>query len=167
MMASKKIEKLIARIMVNGPWIGAIVIEGKEVADIVEFEDGVIVRWGSLQCGFVQIYLSLDAAKKVIESDGAAIRLALRPSAAFSRGAKDCAHDACENSPFASIGGLESRKSPKLPEYLNAEDHEDWLSGYESAALLAYGDDWRTCEFSWAPAVVLGGEEHEVDGGAS
>lgn len=79
-------------------------------------------------------------------------------SSDFMRGVMDASQDACENVPFASVGGLQQRAY-----YLSAPKYEgnpiknvdEYLAGYKDAAWAMYGADWRTCEFSWKPALTI------------
>lgn len=67
--------------------------------------------------------------------------------------------DQMENVPFASIGGLETRGKPieKYPSYAPGDEkgRTDWLRGYTDMCRQMYGSDWRTCEFSWKPAIKI------------
>lgn len=82
-------------------------------------------------------------------------------SKAYDRGRTDCAQDACENAPFACVGGLAMRAAPRVPAWVPEDDRDEWLRGYTSAACEAYGDDWATCSFGWARAIAIGAEEQE------
>lgn len=72
----------------------------------------------------------------------------------FMRGWTDALQDDCEGCPFASIGGLDAREDPRVPDW-NIEDRTAWLLGYTTAARHRYGADWRTCTFGWAPALTI------------
>lgn len=74
----------------------------------------------------------------------------------WRRGHLDCVQDSCENCPFASVGGLEQRHHPIAPNYIPGGLAAEYLAGYEAAALELYGADWRTCTFSWQPALTIG-----------
>jgi hypothetical protein len=76
----------------------------------------------------------------------------------FERGRMDCIMDSCENAPFASIGGLSARESLTAPKYIAPADAAEYLRGYEAQALAMYGDDWRTCSFSWRLAITIEGK---------
>lgn len=78
-------------------------------------------------------------------------------SETWKRGHLDCIQDGYENCPFASIGGLEARHAPVAPKYIPAEEAADYLAGYCQSALEQYGSDWRTCTFSWQPAITIEG----------
>lgn len=73
------------------------------------------------------------------------------------RGGDDAYQDACENVPFASIGGLGGRADPRAPAYVLPEDRAAYLEGYVERCREMFGADWRICAFGWAPAVILGG----------
>ena len=83
---------------------------------------------------------------------------------AFQRGQMECIQDRCENIPFAGLGGLENRMTPKAPDYIPAEDVDDFIAGYKAAALEMYGDDWQTCEFSWQHALTIEPPEPKICG---
>ena len=76
-------------------------------------------------------------------------------SDAFERGRADCIQDRCENIPFASIGGLDKRHSPEAPHYISEADRHMYLHGYIAAAQEMYGEDWRTCRFTWKHALTI------------
>jgi hypothetical protein len=82
------------------------------------------------------------------------------PEANFDRGRSDCFQDRCENIPFGSVGGLESREDLRAPKYINPGDAAQYLAGYIAMAKELYGDDWQTCEFSWKHAMTIN-QEHE------
>lgn len=73
----------------------------------------------------------------------------------YDRGASEAAQDACENCPFASIGGLDARTAPRSPAYISEADRAVWLSGYLDTCRAMYGDDWRTCSFGWRHALTI------------
>lgn len=77
----------------------------------------------------------------------------------WKRAYLDCVQDACENCPFASIGGLTQRTAMAVPKYIRPEDAEEYLNGYRQAALEQYGPGWETCTFSWGPAIIIKGRE--------
>lgn len=78
-------------------------------------------------------------------------------NAAFQRGYEACQLDSMENAAFGSIGGIEARASMKAPDYVPEADRADYLRGYAAAARMMYGADWRTCGFSWKPALTVDG----------
>ena len=89
------------------------------------------------------------------------IVLAMNPESTFRHAQVDAYQDYCENCPFASVGGLDKRADPKAPSYVPEDDKEEYVRGYISAVKEMYGDDWRTCEFSWQPALTIGGKEEK------
>ena len=64
------------------------------------------------------------------------------------RGAEDCIQDHSENTPFASVGGLDARSAMVAPRCAKGNEQE-YLAGYREAAFGLYGEDWQTCEFRW------------------
>lgn len=80
----------------------------------------------------------------------------------FERARTDCYQDMCENSPFASVGGLENRVVLTAPKWIPPEEVVEYLRGYEAAALEAYGPEWRTCAFGWSPAITILGNTSTV-----
>lgn len=77
----------------------------------------------------------------------------------YDRGRLDCYQDRCENIPFASIGGLNSRLSPKAPKYIPKECSKEYVSGYTSMSIELFGENWETCEFSWQHAMTIGRDD--------
>jgi len=77
----------------------------------------------------------------------------------FMRGCRDAMQDNMENCHFASVGGStsEPRWNLRAPEYIAPEDRDDYMRGYEFKCWQMYGEDWRTCDFSWAPALTING----------
>lgn len=75
------------------------------------------------------------------------------------RGARDCYQDDCENCKFSSIGGEGKRNAPEAPDYIKPEHRAAYLEGYTAEAERLYGEDWRTCEFHWMPALTIGDKE--------
>lgn len=73
----------------------------------------------------------------------------------WARGMNDCHQDRCENIPFASIGGLDHRNKPAFPVYIKPEEQEEYWQGYQWCAHAMFGPEWRTCEFTWKPALVI------------
>jgi hypothetical protein len=71
------------------------------------------------------------------------------------RGRMDCMQDDCENCHFASIGGLNNRDNPQAPHYIKPDDAEGYLKGYVAQAREMYGEDWRTCTFTWKHAMTI------------
>lgn len=75
------------------------------------------------------------------------------------RGMHDALQDRCENVPCASIGGLDRRTDPALPDYIKAEEADQYLAGYKHQCRSMWGDDWETCEFGWKHAITILGDE--------
>jgi hypothetical protein len=78
--------------------------------------------------------------------------------ASYCRGREDYTQDRCENAPFASIGGLSARANPVRPKYIEPVEWPWYLAGYADAALSDLGPSWATVEFSWKPALTIGGD---------
>lgn len=142
----------------EGPWGGVIRRRGSIVADVVEFGDGAtVVRWRGPTKSTAQ-YASLADCVAVHGHDGTVFEWHdIRPTAAFLHGSQNALQDACENCPFADIGGLGARAAPRLPDYVTPENAAEWARGYLRACCAMYGEDWRTCTFGWAPALTIGG----------
>lgn len=123
----------------------------------VLFEDGtVILRWAG-ETPSTAVYASFAECERVHGHDGTEfIWNDRRPTAAFVRASNDCVQDSFENCPFASIGGLARRDAPAPPSYVAESDREEYLRGYLTSACAMYGDDWRTREFGWSPALTIG-----------
>lgn len=138
---------------------------GKQVAEVVTMSSGkCVVSWPTS----VVVYDTEQAARAVhIEHMGSRgeetrFELVWTDSHDYQRGWSDCAQDDCEGCPFASIGGLEARSEPQVPKYSKPiEDATAYLWGYIGYAQARYGVSWRTCEFSYQPALVIGAEEHQ------
>jgi hypothetical protein len=77
----------------------------------------------------------------------------------YQRARIDAYQDRCENCSFASVGGLEKRLNMEAPRYIAEADLEEYLRGYRDQAQDMYGDDWATCSFEWAPALMIPGVE--------
>lgn len=73
----------------------------------------------------------------------------------YYRGRCDCSQDDMENAQFSSLGGLGKRLNPETPYYIKESDQEKYTQGYQSQAKALYGDDWRTCAFSWGLALTI------------
>lgn len=110
-------------------------------------------RGMSAGCRYCASYGSLDQRKARAEQ--------IARSLAFMHGWDNCLQDACENAPFASVGGLASRAALVAPKYAPPGQEAEYLRGYAAQARASYGEDWQTCSFGWAPAVTIGG----ADGG--
>lgn len=125
------------------------------VAEGVVFTDGTtVLRWKTKNRS-TSVYASL-AELKAIHGHGGKTRVVVCGDP-FSRGFSDAGQDACENAPFASIGGLDKRSAMVAPKYIIAEERERYLDGYRAFARATYGADWATCSFGWAPALEIGG----------
>jgi hypothetical protein len=154
---SEETTRDMAALLCEGPWCGAMARGGRTVATVVQFNDGAtVVRWLG-ETRSIAVYATLDDATKVHGHPGTEFRWFNRPSRAFEHGRDNATQDACENCPFAGIGGLASRNAPSVPAYVADADRDEWLRGYTAACLLMYGDDWRTCAFGWSPALTIGG----------
>lgn len=81
----------------------------------------------------------------------------------YDQGHDNCGLDACENAPFASIGGLDARSKPERPPWIADDDWPEFLQGYADRARIMYGDDWRTCEFDWKAALTIPGTDGRED----
>ena len=73
----------------------------------------------------------------------------------FERGGADAGQDQYEKVPFASVGGLKSRRNMRVPHDIPAEHAENYLAGYRRAAMEMYGFGWEDAEFGWHPAITL------------
>lgn len=124
-----------------------------QVAHGVVFEGGqVALCW--LKSKTIGIYTSLDQVREIHGHGGDTEVVELTD--VFIRGAENAALDQCENAPFASIGGLERREAMRAPEWIHGlRDTDEFLKGYCHQARVMYGDDWKTCSFSWTPALVI------------
>lgn len=79
-----------------------------------------------------------------------------------ARALSDAVQDSMENVPFASVGGLEKRGDMTAPSYIPEADRAAYFDGYRAAAEKMYGPDWRTCSFSWSPAITIPGTMEET-----
>ena len=133
----------------------------QKVADVVTLSNGkCVVSWPNSTI----VYDSEDAARGVHidhmrgRGEKTEFRFVWASHDDVLRGINDCAQDACENVPFASIGGLEARDDPRPPNYddgVPLTNTNAYLFGYTATARAMFGADWRTCEFGWAPAMVI------------
>lgn len=135
---------------------------GVVTAHVVTMSSGkCVVAWPTS----VIVYDCEQAARDVhiTHMGGRGVRTAFEPVWSdleeFERGLQDCYQDDCENCKFASVGGLAQRHAPRAPDY--AKFPTGYLVGYLAMAAALYGEDWRTCEFSWRPALTIGGDEQE------
>lgn len=81
--------------------------------------------------------------------------LSLTSKVPFDRGYVDCYQDRCENVPFASIGGMDNRHTPRAPEYVPEHEREEYMRGYIECCENLWGPDWRDAKFSWKPVLEL------------
>lgn len=123
------------------------------VAEGVIFDDGsCVMRWLT-QHRSTAFYDNIETIEKIHGHEGKSkIVYTGNP---FQRAIEDCYQDACENTPFASVGGLEKRSAMEAPAYITPKERDTYLRGYKTAALLQYGADWETCEFGWKPALII------------
>ena len=127
------------------------------VAEGVEFSDGTCaLRWLT-ETRSTTFYYGLRALEK-IHGHGGKTKVVITGNA-FGRGFSDAAQDACENVPFASIGGLDKRDDMKAPDYITPDERNAYLNGYRTFAAASYGNDWKTCSFGWSPALTIGGDQ--------
>jgi hypothetical protein len=84
----------------------------------------------------------------------------------FEHGRSNCYQDRCENVPFASIGGLEARSDPKPPAWIDEVEWPEYLRGYISCAVDLYGEDWKTCSFTWQMAMTIEKKDDSEQPGA-
>jgi hypothetical protein len=125
------------------------------VAEGVEFDDGsCALRWKT-EHKSTAVYESMRTLEKIHGHNGKTKVVVIGDP--FYRGWHDAAQDACENCPFASIGGLERRGNMQAPSYITPKERQLYLDGYRGFARASYGSDWETCSFGWAPAMVLPG----------
>jgi len=129
------------------------------VAEGVRFSDGrAALRWLTATASTAAYDSMADLV--AIHGHGGKTLVAWddeRPEA-FAHGAQCCGLDACENAPFATVGGLAARAALRAPDFAVAKGEayaRDFLDGYAFAAVQAYGADWRTCSFGWAPALTI------------
>ena len=109
------------------------------IAEGVEFAGGSVVI-KDLRSGALSSYHDMKSFELELE-EGWAVRRA--ETAAFKRGENDAVQDACENAPFASIGGKDCLFNMKVPDYIDATDKCEYLAGYRACCLEMYGIDWE------------------------
>lgn len=127
------------------------------VADGIEFRDGTcVLRWMT-EHRSIAIYNSLVDLEKIHGHHGQTVVewIDERPSRLMERAADDYQLDSFENCPFGSVGGLDARLDPQRPIWITEEDWPEYRRGYELAAELHLGADWKTCAFGWVPALVI------------
>lgn len=123
------------------------------IAEGVEFSDGTCaLRWRT-SVRSTALYDNLKTLEQIHGHQGKT--KVIFTGGPLDRGFTDAARDACENAPFASVGGLERRDSLVAPAYITPDEQQAYLLGYEVFALTSYGKDWRTCEFGWDDALTL------------
>jgi len=66
-----------------------------------------------------------------------------------------------QDSPFCSVGGLDSRGELLRPSWVSETDWPEYRRGYENQATRWFGERWRTVEFGWAPAFTLTNEDKQ------
>lgn len=144
----------------EGPWRFTMRRDGHKVAIGVLFSHTqVVLHWLGEHASTV-VHGSMASVRAVHGHDGTVFEWQdPEPTEAFQRGHADAYQDSCENCPFTSVGGLDARASPLVPEYISDDDAPEWLRGYLRAACTMYGDDWRTCSFGWQPALIIGGDD--------
>ncbi len=150
---------------IYGPWRFRLlrewgsVMRARPIADGALFQDGTcILRWRT-KTPTTGIYSSLADLLEIHGHAGTEVEwLDVRPTEAFKLGVSHCTQDGWENAPFASVGGLESR-GDLIPKYARPGEEAEYLRGYIACALDSYGEDWQTCTFSWAPAVIVNARE--------
>jgi hypothetical protein len=126
------------------------------------YADGTCtLRWRSENAS-TAVYQNLDQLMAVHGHDGETdcVWIDMPPSAEFKEGALHCSMDGMENCPFSSIGGLEARQNP-VPKHATAGKEAEYLRGYIASAKANYGEDWRTCEFTWGKALTIGGNDEQ------
>lgn len=124
------------------------------IAEGVEFSDGTCaLRWKT-SARSTAIYDNLKSLEQIHGHQGKT--KIIYTGGPFDRGFGDAAQDACENAPFASVGGLERRDSLVAPAYITPDERQAYLRGYEMFAMTSYGKDWRTCGFGWNHVLTLG-----------
>lgn len=124
------------------------------VADGVIWHDGTCtVHWRTAHTS-TTVYRDF-ATVLAIHGHGGKTR-AERVEHPYEWGFTVAVHDQCENCPFASVGGLDARSAPVVPDYVPAESAPAWLSGYLDACRKSFGPNWQTCEFGWfAPGLTI------------
>lgn len=128
-----------------------------QVAEGIEFGDGTCaLRWKT-EYKSTALYENAETLEKIHGHNGKTELV--WTSETFTRAGQDALQDACENAPFGSVGGTSKRNDMLCPSYVPPEHHAEYLRGYRHAARLMYGADWETCEFGWAPAIMINGEK--------
>jgi len=155
------ISRIEALKLVYAPRSFLMLRDGLIVATGAVFEDGgAVLRWRGPNAS-TAIYRSMAELQSVHGYPEAVFEYANKPSERFMRGHADCAQDACENAPFASVGGMDARKNMIRPHWISESDWPEYLRGYQAGAALCHGDGWEDGVFGWGQALTLGKEEAE------
>lgn len=135
------------------------------VAEGAKFTDGTAaLRWLTVRTS-TAVYTCMEDVMAIHGHDGKTA--VIFEDDVTRRGRSDAIQDDCENCHFASIGGPgagmltadEKRAVMQAPEYIKPEEAERYIAGYQWACADMYGQDWRTCQFSWKPVLTVGDEE--------
>lgn len=125
------------------------------VAEAVEFNGGqVVLCWTKSET--MGVYKNIDQVREIHGHGGDTEVVEL--SDMFIRGTQNAVMDQMENAPFNAIGGPERRDAMCVPSWLTrmgSKAEDEFLRGYQHQARAMYGDDWKTCSFSWVPGVSL------------
>lgn len=123
------------------------------IAQGIQFDDGSCsLRWLT-EHKSTALYEDIRTLERIHGHNGKT--KIVYTGAPFERAMSDAQQDACENAPFACVGGLAKRGAMVAPEWITPSEREKYLDGYRAAARLLYGDDWETCSFGWAPALTI------------
>lgn len=137
------------------------------VADGVVFHDGTCALHWRTPHTSTTVYKDIFAVRAIHGHAGKTrVELTEHP---YDWGYTVAVQDQCENCPFASIGGIDARSAPMVPDYVPAESAPAWLSGYLDACRKSFGAEWQTCSFGWfAPGLTIAACppscEHSWDG---
>lgn len=135
------------------------------VAQGVEFDDGTIVMRWLTKNRSTAVYENETMLEAIHGHNGKTKVMWRDPANTFDRARLDCVQDRCENCPFASIGGLDKRSAMVAPSYIEGTyARTEYVRGYQYAARDIFGDDWETCSFGWAPALVVNGSDAQGEG---
>jgi hypothetical protein len=134
------------------------------VADGVRWPDGSAALHWRTEYTSTAVYGSMEALRR-IHGHGGRTRVVWSrgydESVPFLRGSFHCILDDNENAPFGSTGGRDATENMRAPDYIAEADRDEYIAGYQDAAHGMYGDDWRTCTFSWRPVMTLWGEDDD------
>jgi len=131
------------------------------VAEGAKFSDGsASLRWLTKYTS-TAVYESMEVLEAIHGHGGKTV--VIFEDDVTRRAAGDALQDSCENCHFASIGGPkagvlsvdEKRKIMTAPDYISEDEAERYIAGYQWACVKMYGNDWRTCQFSWKPALTI------------